>query len=171
MEAIKLRFKYTQEEYVKAERQILFGNKTITKPSVVILPICILFAIWYLFSSEFSALSIIVLVLAVFALLAGTILYFYIPRLKFKSTSKYHEEYQLLFSEEGIRFRTPTINSELKWDVYASFWESDDFYYLMQTSRIYSLIPKRVFADTETRLDFEDMVLSHLDCTKRVIGK
>ncbi len=171
METIDLRFKYTQAEYVKAERQNLFATKAITKASVIIFPICVLLTIWYLFFSEFSTLSIIALVAAVFALMANGILYFYIPVYKFKHTSKYHEEYQLIFSKKDIKFRTPTINSELKWNVYTEIWESAEFFFLVQTPRMYALIPKRAFPDSATQQAFEKMALSQLKCTKRMVGK
>lgn len=54
------------------------------------------------------------------------------PILKFKQAEKYHEEYTLIFSKNIIRFKTPSIESELKWNIYSMLWENHDFYYLIQ---------------------------------------
>jgi hypothetical protein len=169
MERIRLSFKYTQGEYVKAERQYLFASKAITKTSVVVLALYLLLSLVYFFLSSFTVLSSIFLGIALFAFVAGCTVYFYMPVYKFKQTSKYHEEYNLTFSLEKIEFKTPTIDSELKWDVYSDFWESNDFYFLIQAKRIYTLVPKRAFRNLATKQTFENIVLSNLKCTKRIL--
>ena len=169
MKTVELVFEYTQSEYVKAEKQYLFARKIITKMSVVILAIFLLFSLGYLFLSSFSAISVIAFGVALITILAGCILYFYIPIYKFKQTSKYHEEYTLIFSKGGIHFKTPTIDSQLKWSVYSEMWESNDFYFLIQTPQLYTLIPKRVFANHGIEQSFENIALSNLKCAKRIL--
>lgn len=169
MQIIEINFKYTQDEYVKAERQYLFASKTITKTSVVILAVYLLFSVFYFFHSEYSAFSSLCLGVAVFALIIGLVLYFYAPIYRFRQTSKYQEEYCLIFSNNGIKFKTPTINSELNWNIYSSLWESDDCYYLIQALRMYTLIPKRAFSNPQYKQEFEDMALSNLNCDKKMM--
>jgi len=169
MESVELVFKYTQSEYVKAERKYLFASKTITKTSVVVLALYFPASINYLFFSSFSTPSVIAAAIAIFAAAVGSLLYFYIPAYKFKRTAKYHEEYNLTFSNVGIKFKTPSIDSELKWSVYSEFWESGDFYFLIQAPQMYALIPKRVFESPAVKQTFEEIVLSNLKCTKRVL--
>ena len=41
---VTLLFKYSQDEYVKGQRQYLLASKIITKTSMVVIPICLLFA-------------------------------------------------------------------------------------------------------------------------------
>ena len=90
------------------------------------------------------------------------------PILKFKQTTKYHEEYTLVFSKENIKFKTQSIDSEVKWDIYSALWESHDFYYLIQASRLYTLIPKRVFKDLNEKQLFEEITQSRVKTTKHV---
>lgn len=169
MEMVELTFKYTQDEYIKAERQYLFASKTITKTSVVILAIYFLLSLVYFFQSSFGVLSIICIGIALFALITGCILYFYMPVYKFKKTSKYHEEYNLTFSKDGIKFKTSTINSKLSWNIYSEIWESEDFYFLIQAKQIYTIVPQRAFLNLATKQTFEKMVLSNLKYTKRML--
>ena len=169
METVELTFKYTQSEYVKAEQQYLFASKTITKTSVIVLALFFPAALFYLFFSSFSILSIIFTAVAVFAAVIGCLLYFYMPLYKFRSTSKYHEVYSLIFSNAGIKFKTPSIDSNLQWAIYSGIWESDDFYFLLQAPLTYTLIPKRAFESAAAKQSFEKIALSNLKNSKRLL--
>ena len=162
MNTVSLTFKYTQSEYVKAERRYLFASKTISRTTVVILAAYFLFAVVYLFLSAFSLWSILALAVAVFAGIMGSVLYFYIPVYKFKSTAKYQEEYFLEFSAGGIKFKTATIDSELKWAVYSEAWECEEFYFLVQAPRMYTLIPKRAFPGSSEKSAFDELITSNM---------
>ena len=169
MEAVALTFKYTQAEYVKADRHYLIASKTISRTSIVVLAIFLPASILYLFLSSFSVPGIVFAAIGVVAAIVGSTLYFYTPVYNFKITSKYHEEYTLTFSDSGISFKTPSIDSTLKWDVYSEIWESNDFYFLIQSPRMYTLIPKRVFGSPAEMRMFEDISISNLKCTKRTV--
>lgn len=162
METAKLIFKYTQNEYIKAERQYLIASKIIRSYDLIIAGFLFLIALNYLYYSSFSTFSIIVLILVLTVTILGILVYFFVPIYKFKQTAKYHEEYTLIFSKDMIKFQTPSIQSELKWDNYSEIWENKDYYYLVQAPRIYTLIPKRAFQnETENQL-FQEMAISNL---------
>ena len=74
----------------------------------------------------------------------------------------------LVFSKETIKFKTQSIESEMKWDIYSALWENHDFYYLIQSPRIYTLIPKRVFKDLNEKQLFEEITQSRVKTTKHV---
>lgn len=169
MDFVELTFKYTQSEYVKAEREYLIGSKTIRKFDAALVAILLPLSAFYLLFSSFSIVSIVLLGVVLLALMVGCALYFYIPAYKFKQTSKYHEEYHLIFSKDSVKFKTPSIDSELKWDIYSQLWESDTFYFLIQSPRVYSIIPKRAFGNQEEMQAFEEIVLSNLKSAKRTL--
>lgn len=169
METVALTFRYTQEEYVRAEKQQLLASKIITKTSVIIIPLCVLFTIACGMLVSWSALTIFGLVISVAALLILCILSFYMPIYQFKQTEKYHEDYNLTFSKEGIEFKTSSIRSSLSWSVYSACWESNAFYFLIQAPRVYAMIPKRAFRNLEEQERFEEIVTSGLHCKKRRI--
>jgi len=167
MGTINLTFKYTQYEYVRAEQQYLIANRTIRKYDPIIAIIFLLFSTCYLFLSASSTFSIVFLAITLIVFMLGCFLYFYVPVLKFKQTSKYHEEYTLKFSRESIEFKTPSIDSVLKWNVYSELWESSDFYFLIQAPRMYTLIPKRAFANPADKQAFEEIALLNMKSAKR----
>ena len=168
MEKVDLTFQYTQSEYVRAEQQYLFASKTITKTSVIVLALFLPATFFYLFFSSFSILSIVFAAVAVIAAVVGCLVYFYMPLYKFRRTSKYHEVYNLIFSNDGIKFKTPSIDSNLRWSIYSAIWESDDFYFLIQAPLMYTLIPKRAFESTAAKQVFEKIVLSNITNSKRL---
>ena len=118
--------------------------------------------------SSFSIFSILTFGLVIVVTGLGSYLYILMPILKFKQTTKYHEEYTLVFSKETIKFKTQSIESEMKWDIYSALWDSHDFYYLIQAPRIYTLIPKRVFKDQNEKQIFEEIAQSRVTATKHV---
>jgi hypothetical protein len=162
-------FKYTQSEYVKAERQYLILNKTIRKHDPILVALFMLLSLGYIFLSSFSIFSIIILGIVLIATALGSYLYFFKPVFKFKYTEKYQEEYIMVFSKDIIKWITPSIESELKWDIYSELWESNDFYYLIQVPRMYTLIPKRAFATQKDKQAFEEIALSNLKSIKRIV--
>ena len=167
METVKLRFQYTQSEYIKAERQYLI-SKTIHKYDIALVAVFLLLSIVYMLFSSLSVFSILITGLIIVVTALGSYLYILMPILKFKQTAKYHEEYTLVFSKETIKFKTQSVESEMKWDIYSALGESHDFYYLIQAPRIYTLIPKRVFKDLNEKQLFEEIAQSRVKTTMHV---
>jgi len=160
MESIKLNFKYSKEEYVNAVRKYLFLSKTITKTSIIILAICIIVEIVITFNSGLTLISCALWFATLLAMVMGSYLYFIQPGYLYKSTSKLHQQYSLIFAQETIYFKTEGISSELKWTIYKKLWDCPAFYYLVQAKSIYTVIPKRVF-NSGTELDkFKSLALS-----------
>lgn len=168
LETVELRFQYTQSEYIRAERQYLISCKIIHKYDIALVAVFLLLSVVYMLFTSFSIFSILIFGLIIVVTALGSYLYILMPILKFKQTAKYHEEYTLVFSKETIEFKTQSIESEMKWDIYSALWESHDFYYLIQAPRIYTLIPKRVFKDLNEKRLFEEIVQSRVKTTKHV---
>ena len=169
MKTVRLAFQYTQDEYVKAERQYLIASKTIRKFDMILLAAFALFSIGYLFLSSFSTIGVVLFLVMLIATALAIFLYFFVPALKFKRASKYREEYAMVFSKDAITWKTATVDSELKWTLYSELWENGDFYFLIQAPQMYTLIPKRAFAEQAERQTFEEMALANLKSPKRML--
>src|SRR5262249_33673529 len=63
----------------------------------------------------------------------------------FKRNPKFSETYHLTLNREGIHFRTKSIDSRISWDHYTKVLEDDRLWLLVYGTRMYSVIPKRVF--------------------------
>lgn len=161
-------FKYTQNEYVEAEKQLMIVNKTMCKYDLPLAVLFVFISMGNLFLSSFSRFSTVMfLVVLAFAAIEIFRHFFWLP-LKFKRTPEYHEESTIVFSADSIEWKTPGIDAEIEWGVYSELWESDDFYFLIETSRKHVPIPKRAFANLEERRAFEELARSNLRSAKRV---
>jgi len=98
----------------------------------------------------------------------GSFIYYLMPILKFSQTAKYHDVYSMVFSNDVIQWETPSIHSEIKWEIYSEVWESNEFYYLIQGPRMYTLIPKRAFENQEDKQAFEVILRSNFKRIKRI---
>ena len=67
--------------------------------------------------------------------------------LAFKRDPKYRELYEITFSENGLHYTTPTIDSNIAWSFYHSLLEDDELFLLVYGNWMYSVIPKRAFSD------------------------
>jgi hypothetical protein len=63
--------------------------------------------------------------------------------LEFRANPKFREEHQLTLTPESLRFRTATIDSTLKWELYSHFFETGKAFILVYGKRMYTVIPKR----------------------------
>ena len=85
-----------------------------------------------------------------------------IPTLVFRLEPKYRDDYSLVFSPEGIHFRTVHIDSQLQWSLYSHALVDTNSYILYSGSRRFSIIPKRVFQSSEQQKAFEQMLGQHI---------
>jgi hypothetical protein len=150
MDSIELIFTYSRQEYIRAIRRYLrkrlrFG---------LFLSIGLLTTgggLYFLLTDGVSFYSLILLILSAILLLILFLGVFYIPVLTYNRQTQYKDEYRLKFSPAHIEFKTSVIDSKIEWIFYSEIWESDKFYYLLNTKRNITIIPKRVLK-TETEI-------------------
>ncbi|WP_144056621.1 YcxB family protein [Rhodopirellula europaea] len=78
---------------------------------------------------------------------------FVLPSIIYRSQPKLKDEYSLRFAEDGIGFKTRSIDSTLQWSIYQSWLFDNDFYIMYHGKRDLSVIPRRTLsADDDLRL-------------------
>ena len=85
-----------------------------------------------------------------------------IPPLAFRREPKFRDEYSLTFSHQGIHFQTPHVDSNLAWDLYSRALVDSYSYVLYYGSRTFTVIPKRVFQNTEQQAAFDQLLIQHV---------
>ena len=93
-----------------------------------------------------ASAALVVMLLAAFLIL---------PPLAFRLEPKYRDDYSLVFSPAGIHFHTVHIDSQLEWSIYSRALVDDYSYILYYGSRRFTVIPKRVFQNSEQLGAFE----------------
>lgn len=84
------------------------------------------------------------------------------PQLAFRLEPKYREDYSLIFSAEGIQFRTVHVDSQLQWSLYSRALVDVYSYILYYGPRTFTIVPKRVIQSPEQQKAFEQMLAQHV---------
>jgi hypothetical protein len=79
-------------------------------------------------------------------------------RIAFKRIPKFRERYLLIFNEEGIHFKTSTIDTKLAWRHYNRLIEDDRLFLLVYARGMYTVIPKSAFPDRGEIEQFRELV-------------
>lgn len=87
-------------------------------------------------------------------------------RYRFARNPKFRELNQISFGEEEIHFRTTSIDSKLKWDLYDGVLENEQLILLTYGGQMYSVIPKRCFKDPGSLEAFRSLVSSKVRGSK-----
>jgi hypothetical protein len=75
-----------------------------------------------------------------------------------KWNPKFREQFEVTFTQQGIHFSTPTIDSHIDWTFYHYVLEDDQLFLLVYGKWMYSVIPKRAFANASERDAFRDLM-------------
>lgn len=85
--------------------------------------------------------------------------------IEFRTNPKFREEYQLTLTPESLHFRTPTIDSTLKWTMYTNFLETSRVFLLEYGKHMYTVIPKSAL-DNDSKINEIRELLSSMIGTK-----
>ncbi len=91
--------------------------------------------------------------------------WFILPRQIYASQPKLKQQYDLVFSDAGLLFRTAGIDSKLDWSIYQKWVVDDEFYILYYGKRSLTVIPRRVFPDDSADRAFHELLIRKIgDC-------
>lgn len=161
---ITIEIDHRVDEHVKAERLRYLKRSRLATIDRLVAGVLILFGVFLITSAGIRWWTLIWFVLApleYFHLLSISSL---VMRYRFKRTPKFHETNALVFSEDGIHFKTRSIDSNLKWDLYTDVVE-DSALTLLMYGEAYSVIPKRCFKSEKDLMAFQTLIRSKI--TKR----
>jgi hypothetical protein len=88
-----------------------------------------------------------------------------VARRYFRGDPKFREEYNLTFSDAGIRSKTHISDGTLAWSFFTGIKENDKFYFLVYGKDIWSvsIVPKSAFRDRNQELTFRELLRRHID--------
>ena len=81
-----------------------------------------------------------------------------IPPFLFRREPKFEDEYSLAFGEQGIHFSSAHIDSQIEWSMYSRALINRHSYVLYYGERSFTVIPRRVFQNTEQQRAFERLL-------------
>lgn len=158
---INLSFRYAESDYVLALRAHYATRLRLRLDIVVTIILAGIGA--YLWRSQgLQWLGITCIVVAVAFSLILIAAFTIIPPLAFRREPKFRDDYSLIFSPEGIHFRTAHIDSQLQWSMYSRALIDAHSYVLYYGSRRFTVVPKRVFQSAEQQQAFEQLLIQHV---------
>ena len=168
---VQLRFSHTENEYLSAMRFYMFHS---TETLVRLVVVYVLVSVAMLLLN--ALLDFLLPLWLIVPLIVGTgVAWFYtylvdLPRRYFRGDPKFRAEYDLTFTDAGIQFNTPDINSSIAWSLYTRVIENDRFYIMIYGKNIPSLsiIPKRAFPTSKEEILFRQMLRRHVDQTLKL---
>ena len=159
-QTLTLSFRYSEHDYVQAMRAHDAARLRLRLDAALVIGLTA-FGIFELQagSKVLGAGAVVVAALfAVMLLAAFTVIPFY----SFRSQPKFRNDYSLVFSPEGIHFRTADIDSNLQWGLYDRALIDANSFILYYGNRQFTVIPKRVFESAEQLQTFEGMLRQHV---------
>jgi len=155
--AINLIFRYSETDHVRAMRAHYAEHLRLWLDiSAIVVVGMVSIWLWPSFSSK------VFLGVSVFFVLVLFAAFVVIPPLVFRREPKFRDEYSLTFSPDGIHFHTAHIDSNLAWKLYSRALVDAHSYLLYYGSRTFTVIPKRVFQNTEQQAAFDQLLTQHV---------
>ena len=165
-ESVHLRFTHTEKEYLDAVRFYFWHSKELLARLIVSF---VLLAFGMVLLLMLIGVPFPLWATAAFIFLAG-LGWFHgyvidVPRRRFRGDPKYRDEYDLVFSDAGMEFKTAHVSASLRWSLYTRVIENDSFYILIYGRDIHSLsiVPKRAFREHEQEKTFRKLLRRNLD--------
>ena len=138
-------------------------NKTIKKLDLTLIGLLIIFTIYLFINNGVSIMPIILIILLFIVSIIFAVLYVFQPGIFYNKINKFNQQYHLEFRDNRILFKTNGINSELDWNFYEALWENDNFFYIIHSKEMYTLIPKRVFNNEMEIIEFKNLFMKYND--------
>ena len=155
--AINLTFRYSESDHVRAMRAHYADHLRLWLDiSAIVVVGMVGIWLWPSLSSKVFlgvSASFVLVLIAAFTV---------IPPLAFRRESKFRDEYSLTFSAAGIHFHTAHIDSNLAWNLYSRALVDAHSYVLYYSSQTFTVIPKRVFQDTEQQAAFDQLLTQYV---------
>ncbi len=98
---------------------------------------------------ELISYPIILIAIGIFDIIGFLDLGKWIYIIRLKMSVKLKTKHKVTFSESGLYYETSNIKSEIAWDFYTSFLESENTLILIYANRQFSVIPKSSFQNND----------------------
>lgn len=162
---VRLEFEYSEAEYLAANRLLFFSSPNAAARLIVfgLLLVAGAVVMSVLITESFVLWASLLFVVV----LEGALLYnvlVALPRKYFRGDPKFHDRYQLTFSDEGIKLKTPQVDSKLAWSLYSKVVEGRDMYLLLYgtETRMMTAVPKRAFINSAQESQFRELLAKHI---------
>jgi hypothetical protein len=161
--SIKLEFQYDQKEFTVGMRDYLLPiTLTVKKRDWVLASLFLVVVVGVLVLT--GDLPFWLPVVAVIFILGVLTFYngYIVPLLTWRRQPTLADRYSVEFSDEGVQCNTSTTNTQMQWQAYQRVIETKQYYYLVLSKFVVSVIPKRVFSSAQEEAAFRELIKRNL---------
>lgn len=161
---INLEFSYTERDYLRASRVYMFRtSEIIGRLFGFLILVTIVFTAVPVLLPDFPLWAAVALALLVLASILYNAL-IRMPRQLFRGDAKYRDVYSVVFSDDGIRFKTKQLEAKLAWSLYTRLIEVSDLFILIYGTHVgmMTVVPKTAFASQTQEAAFRELVSRHI---------
>lgn len=155
MKNVSISFRYTKDEFVKAMQKYLEISGTIGTGERWVLTLSLAIDGVLIIRQGINTLTLSLSFLIALFTLWALWLYFQNPKSSYKKALRLTENYLFTFSQDKISFKSDKAAADFKWKSFKKLYETEDFFYLVQSKHSYSMLPKRAFASPKDMEDFK----------------
>jgi Ca2+/Na+ antiporter len=156
-ETVNLHFKYSEEEWVAASRlYVLRQPMILLRFGVAFLLLTV--AIFFFAAINDRLMPLVLLSVGAVLVAFVLLLFFILPRQRFRNDPRFRDEFFLEFTEDEIRFKTAHLESKFDWSLYTGVIENERFYVLIYGKGMISVIPKRAFKGPAQETAFRNLL-------------
>lgn len=154
---VSVKFLNSEADYIEASIACSYGSRR-AGFDLIIEIVALIAGLIFWGVLGFSWISMILIFGSMVGLIIRTLGYYVLPRIRYRSEPKYKDEYLLEFDEEGIRFKTDSIESKVDWSLYNKMIETENLYILIYGKYNFSIVPKKAFFNEPDRMEFDMLI-------------
>lgn len=163
---VNLRFRYTEDEWIKGSRLLMLADKRSLYSVPIIMVVIFFFSLMVdAFTGIFVPFWVLIFINLVLGAAAIHQLFTEAPRRMFRNDRRTREEIRVTFSEEGVALQSSVGESKLAWSAYETVYENKQVYVIAMSKdlRMMTVVPKRAFSDANQEFEFRRLLGSHID--------
>lgn len=166
---VQINFSLTEPEFIAAYRFCMLRSKEFV---IRIVAFYVLMTLGLVAITIVTDVSFPLWGMVAFAVLIGVSIYHgnfnNLPKRYFRGDPRFGEEHSLTFSDSGLQFQSPAVNSSISWSLYKKVIENDKFYILIYGLNSPTIVPKRAFGDSRQEAIFRELLRRHVDHTLKL---
>ena len=157
MEEIRVNLQFLRSEYVRGIRLYLRKSGIAGPRDLIIMLFALVLTAVLIWLKGMTVLNTALVVLLGMVALMGIFVYVVRPGYQFDHTPQCRDNSAYTFTNEDIGLQNSSVAGVFQW-TFIKFWNTEEFYFLIQDKQSYTMLPKRIFGGPKEWERFEAMV-------------
>lgn len=158
MDEIRVNLQFVRGEYIRGVRLYLRKSRLAGPLDLILLAVILAITAVLIWLKGMTVVNTALVVLLAMAAGMGFYAYLVRPGYQFDHTPQCRESSAYTFTKEDIGLQNSSVAGVFTW-AFTQFWNTEEFYFLLQDKQNYTMLPKRIFGGPEEWARFEALVV------------